>query len=83
MFQFNGITMQPKFGSDFATQYGAANSTLAATTMANVTSPSAQSYNVDKVNPNMDSSKLAEKLAKNDTAHPATLPKTASKQWIG
>ncbi len=82
MFQLNGITMQPKIGTNFAAQYGEANSATAASTMANVSSPSAQSYNIDKVTANMDASKLAENLARYDTAQAAPMPKTATREWI-
>jgi len=81
--QLNGINIQSKIGSDFFTQYGEGNSATAASTMVNMISPSAQSYNTDRVTPNMDSSKLAENLARYDTAQAAPMPKTATKQWIG
>ncbi len=83
MFQLNGITMQPKIGSDFITQYGDSNSATAATTMANVTNPAAQNYNIDKVTANTDSANIAHNLAKYDTAQPTILPPTATKSWIG
>lgn len=82
MLQFKGITIQPTAGSNFAAQYGDANSAVAASTMANVTAPSAQSYNIDKVTQNIDSSKLAENLARYDTAQPAPMPKSATREWI-
>lgn len=82
MLQFNGMTIQPKIGTDFATQYGENNIVNGGSTMVNATNPAAMRYNIGKVTPNMDSSKIAEQLAKYDTAQPTPLPKSATREWI-
>ncbi len=83
MLQFNGITIQPKIGADFTTQYGESNTVNAGSTMVNASNPASMRYNTGKVTPNMDSSKIAEQLAKYDTAQPTPLPKSATREWIG
>lgn len=66
--QLNGINIQPKIGSDFQTQYGQVDSAINANTMVNVSSPSAQHYNQTKVTQNTNPEKIAENIAKYDTA---------------
>ncbi len=68
MSQINGITLQPKIGSDFALQYGEAASSVASSTMTNASAPSAQFYNTTKVTQNSNPEKIAENIAKYDTA---------------
>lgn len=60
--QLNGINIQPKIGSDFAAQYGEANSVNNATTMQNTNAAQAQMYNNDKVTQNHETSKTPEKI---------------------
>jgi len=62
--QLNGISIQPKIGSDFATQYGEATSSIDANTMAQVSNPSGQMYNQSKVNQNSNPEKIAEDFNK-------------------
>lgn len=68
MSQINGITLQPKLGSDFALQYGEAASSVAGSTMTNASAPSAQHYNISKVTQNSNPEKIAENIAKYDIA---------------
>lgn len=68
MSQINGITLQPKIGSDFALQYGVSGSAIDASTMTNASAPSAQFYNTEKVTQNSNPEKIAENIAKYDTA---------------
>jgi hypothetical protein len=66
--QLNGISIQPKIGSDFAAQYGEVGSALNANTMAQASNPSGQQYNQVRVNQNSNPEKIAEQIAKYETA---------------
>ena len=66
--QLNGINIQPKIGTDFQTQYGQVDSAINASTMTQAASPSAQHYNQTKVTQNTNPEKMAENIAKYDTA---------------
>ena len=66
--QLNGINLQPKIGTDFIAQYGEGNSTVAASTMAHAYNPSGQFYNTDGVTQNTNPEKIAENIAKYETA---------------
>lgn len=68
MSQINGITLQPKIGSNFALEYGEAASSVAGSTMTNASAPSAQLYNTTRVTQNSNPEKIAENIAKYDTA---------------
>ena len=62
--QLNGINIQPKVGSDFAAQYGEANSVNNASTMANANAASSQMYNNDKITQNHETDKTPEQITK-------------------
>jgi len=62
--QLNGINIQPKIGSNFAAQYGEANSINNASTMANAGASSSQMYNNDKVTQNHEADKAPEEITK-------------------
>jgi hypothetical protein len=66
--QLNGINIQPKIGSDFQTQYGQVDTAINANTMVQVSNPSAQHYNQTKVTQNTNPEKIAENIAKYETA---------------
>jgi len=68
MTTINGISLQPKIGSDFALQYGESASSVMANTMANTSAPSAQFYDTTKITQNSNPEKIAENLAKYDIA---------------
>lgn len=66
--QLNGINIQPKIGIDFNAQYGEGNNTVAASTMNQAAAPSAQFYNTDRVTQNSNPEKIAENIARYETA---------------
>ena len=66
--QLNGITIQPKIGSDFQTQYGQADTAINANTMVQVSAPSAQHYDMTKVTQNTNPEKIAENITKFEIA---------------
>lgn len=66
--QLNGINIQPKIGSDFQTQYGQVDTAINANTMVQVSNPSAQHYDQTKVTQNTNPEKIAENIAKYETA---------------
>lgn len=67
--QLNGINIQPKFGSDFNVQYGASeNSVTDKSTMEGSENPAAQNYNQVRANQVSNPDKIAEQIAKYETA---------------
>lgn len=63
----NGISIQPKIGSDPFAQYGVGNSSVA-NTMTNATNASGQFYDTSRVTQNSNPEKIAENISKYETA---------------
>lgn len=71
--QLNGINIQPKIGSDFAAQYGEANSVNNPTTLQNANAAQSQMYNNDKVTQNHETPKAPENIAQHAAEQPEAM----------
>lgn len=67
--QLNGVNLQSKFGTDFNVQYGTMdNSVTNKSTMEAATNPSAQNFNMGRINQAANPEKMAEQIAKYEAA---------------